>query len=95
MATSKSTGASRLGRDSGPKYLGLKVGNGESVKPGQILVRQRGTNFVAGRNVKMGGDNTLFSIVTGTVQFISKQKTRYDNSSRMVKVVEVIFLHKP
>ncbi|MBI1984791.1 MAG: 50S ribosomal protein L27 [Candidatus Wildermuthbacteria bacterium] len=89
MATSKATGSSRLGRDSGPKYLGLKVGNGEAVKPGQILVRQRGTNFKAGLNVKMGGDNTLFALKKGTVSFATTSKMSYDRSRKHIKLVRV------
>jgi large subunit ribosomal protein L27 len=55
-----------------PKYLGLKVGEGETVKPGSILVRQRGTKFKAGEGVKVGRDHTLFSIKHGKVKFSKK-----------------------
>jgi len=54
MSTSKSSGSTRLGRDSNPKYLGVKRYGGQSVKTGQIVIRQRGTKFIAGQNVKRG-----------------------------------------
>lgn len=89
MATSKATGSSRLGRDSNPKYLGIKVGDGQLVQPGQILVRQRGTSFRAGLNVNMGGDNTLFAVAKGTVRFATTSRTRFDGSHKKSKVVQV------
>lgn len=90
MATSKATGSSRLGRDSNPKYLGIKVTHGQSLKAGQILVLQRGTHFFAGKNVGMGGNNTLFALKAGTAHFAAKTKTCFDRSKKSVKVVSVI-----
>ena len=89
MATSKAAGTSRLGRDSGPKYLGIKISDGQAAKAGQILVRQRGTNFRAGKNVKMGGDNTLFALQNGTAQFAKKIRTRFDRSRKTIHVVSI------
>ncbi len=69
MAHKKGVGSSRNGRDSNPQYLGVKRYGGEFVTAGSILVRQRGTRFHAGRNVKRGGDDTLFALVDGVVTF--------------------------
>ena len=69
MAHKKAGGSSRNGRDSQSKRLGLKCFGGEAVKAGNILVRQRGTEFHAGTNVGMGRDHTLFALEGGAVQF--------------------------
>lgn len=90
MATSKATGSSRLGRDAQPKYLGVKTSNGQTVKAGQILVRQRGTHFVAGKNAKMGGDDTIFSISAGIAHFEKKIKTQFNRSHKTINLVSVI-----
>jgi large subunit ribosomal protein L27 len=72
MAHKKGVGSTKNGRDSNPKYLGVKRFGGEVVKAGNILVRQRGTKFNAGANVGMGRDHTLFALVGGTVKFQDK-----------------------
>jgi large subunit ribosomal protein L27 len=69
MAHKKAGGSTRNGRDSNPKYLGVKRYGGESVSAGNIIVRQRGTRFHAGDNVGCGRDHTLFALVDGTVRF--------------------------
>ena len=69
MAHKKGVGSSRNGRDSNPKYLGVKRYGGEAVTAGCIIVRQRGTRIHAGRNVGRGNDDTLFALVDGNVQF--------------------------
>jgi large subunit ribosomal protein L27 len=69
MAHKKGVGSSRNGRDSNPQYLGVKRYGGEHVRAGGILVRQRGTVFQPGRNVKIGRDDTLFSTIDGVVRF--------------------------
>ena len=69
MAHKKGVGSSRNGRDSNPQYLGVKRYGGERVTAGSILVRQRGTKFHPGRNVKRGGDDTLFAVADGIVKF--------------------------
>lgn len=69
MAHKKGVGSSRNGRDSNPKYLGVKRYGGEVVRAGNILVRQRGTRIHPGRNVGRGGDDTLFALVNGRVEF--------------------------
>ena len=90
MATTKSGGSTRLGRDSQPKYLGVKLFAGQEAKPGQILIRQRGTKFLPGKNVGTGKDYTLFALKQGVVQFTTKRKKGFDNSQRVVKVVHVV-----
>jgi len=74
MATKKAGGSTRNGRDSKPKYLGVKRSGGQLVGAGEILVRQRGTRFHAGEGVGLGRDHTLFARVTGFVEFITKGK---------------------
>ena len=69
MAHKKAGGSSRNGRDSNPSMLGVKKYGGEKVIAGNILVRQRGTNFAAGQNVGLGRDYTLFALIDGTVRF--------------------------
>ena len=69
MAHKKGASSSRNGRDSNPQFLGVKRFGGQTVKAGEILVRQRGTKFHPGANVGRGGDDTLFALVAGDVQF--------------------------
>ena len=76
MAHKKAGGSSRNGRDSAGRRLGLKKSGGQAAIAGNILVRQRGTTWHAGRNVGMGTDHTLFALVDGKVQFATKAKGR-------------------
>jgi len=76
MAHKKAGGSSRNGRDSEGRRLGVKKFGGEIVLPGNILVRQRGTTYHAGRNVGMGRDHTLFALVPGRVTFQAKAAGR-------------------
>ncbi len=76
MAHKKGVGSSRNGRDSNPKRLGIKKYAGQFVRAGNILVRQRGTKFHPGFNVKKGGDDTLFSLIDGVVKFERKDRRR-------------------
>ncbi|MEV0087030.1 50S ribosomal protein L27 [Saccharopolyspora sp. NPDC003752] len=69
MAHKKGASSSRNGRDSNPKYLGVKRYGGQVVKAGEILIRQRGTKFHPGLNVGRGNDDTLFALSAGTVEF--------------------------
>ena len=75
FGSKSSTG--KNGRDSNPKYLGTKVGDGEKVKTGNILVRQRGTKIWPGKNVGVGKDFTLFALSNGKVKFETRQKRKY------------------
>ena len=90
MAHTKAGGTTKLGRDSQPKYLGVKKYDGEAVKPGDILIRQRGTKFVPGQNVKLGRDYTLYSISNGFVKFQDKRKIRFDGTRRDIKIINVV-----
>ncbi len=90
MATSKATGSTRLGRDSQPKYLGIKLFAGEKVRPGMVIVRQRGTKLLPGKNVKRGADDTLYAMKEGVVNFSVKNKRKFDNSQRFARVVNVV-----
>jgi large subunit ribosomal protein L27 len=76
MAHKKGVGSSRNGRDSQAQRLGVKKFGGETVRAGNILVRQRGTKFHPGNNVGKGSDDTLFALVDGVVSFERKDKTR-------------------
>ena len=89
MAKTKAKGTTRLGRDSLPKYLGVKLYEGQKVKPGMIIVRQRGTKFLAGENVKRGADDTLYAKKAGVVKFKTKRIRRFDSSQRTTKIVNV------
>jgi large subunit ribosomal protein L27 len=84
MAHKKGVGSSRNGRDSNPKYLGVKVYGGQAIEAGNIIVRQRGTQFHAGTGVGLGRDHTLFALVDGKVEF----KVRGEKSRRYVSVVK-------
>ena len=90
MATTKSTGATKLGRDSRPKYLGVKLYAGQIAKPGMIIVKQRGTKFLAGKNVKRGSDDTLYALKEGIVEFKTKKIKLFNNSQRTAKIVNII-----
>ncbi|MBI5808694.1 MAG: 50S ribosomal protein L27 [Ignavibacteriales bacterium] len=83
MAHKKGQGSSRNGRDSNPQYLGVKAFGGEFVSAGSILVRQKGTNFHPGKNVKLAGDHSLFATIDGYVKFERKK-----NDRRFVSVEE-------
>lgn len=89
MAKTKATGATRLGRDSRPKYLGIKIPDGKRVKPGMIIVRQRGTKFLPGKNVARGSDDTLYAKKAGIVKFRTKKIRLFNNSQRLAKVVNI------
>ncbi|HEX8731214.1 MAG TPA: 50S ribosomal protein L27 [Ktedonobacterales bacterium] len=76
MAHKKGVGSSRNGRDSKPKMLGVKRFDGQIVRAGSIIVRQRGTQFRAGKNVGVGRDYTLFALVDGSVKFEWDSRTK-------------------
>lgn len=89
MSTAKSAGSTRLGRDSVSKRLGVKMFAGESVNPGNILIRQRGSKFLAGKGVKKGADDTLYSAIEGIVKFTDRNKKKFNGKRRKVKVISV------
>lgn len=76
MASKKAGGSTRNGRDSHSKRLGVKVFAGQVIRPGGIVVRQRGTEFFPGKNVRMGRDHTIYSIIEGQVAFERVNKTK-------------------
>lgn len=90
MAHKKSGGSTSLGRDSVSKRLGIKKHTGQFVKPGMILVRQRGSKYRAGQNVKKGGDDSLFAIATGKVKFSRRKIRRFDGNLKLAKFISVI-----
>ncbi len=81
MAHKKGQGSSRNGRDSNPQMLGIKLFGGQLAKPGSIVCRQRGTHWRAGRNVGIGRDWTIFSLIEGTVKF--------DQDGRRINVIPI------
>ena len=83
MAHKKGQGSSRNGRDSNPQFLGVKAYGGEKITAGSIIIRQRGTKFHPGVNVKKGKDDTLFATIDGFVKFETKR-----NDRKVVSVLE-------
>ncbi len=90
MATKKSAGSSKNLKDSQPKYLGVKRADGQAVKAGEIIVRQRGTKIEAGTGVRVGKDHTLFAVVPGVVHFRNKRKIRFNGKVVTKKAVDVV-----
>ena len=82
MSTSKSTGASRLGRDSAAQRLGVKISAGQMAKIGNIIIRQRGTRYLPGKNVKKGSDDTIYAMKNGVVKFGTKLKKLFNGTQR-------------
>ena len=78
MAHTKSAGAAKYGRDSQPKYLGVKKSDGEVVKIGDIVIRQRGTKYIPGDGIRRGGDDTLYAIRQGVVKFRTVARQKFD-----------------
>lgn len=90
MAHTKAGGTAKNLRDSNPKYLGVKRSDGQKVATGEIIVRQRGTKIMAGKNIGVGKDHTLFARVDGIVKFRSARKTNFDGRSVRRHVVDVV-----
>lgn len=90
MAHTKAGGSSKNGRDSQPKYLGVKLADGASARPGMVIVRQRGTKIEAGKNVKVGKDHTLYAMIEGLVSFRDRRKMNFDGRVVRKKVVDVL-----
>jgi large subunit ribosomal protein L27 len=89
MAHTKAGGSTRNGRDSNPKYLGVKLADGQKALGGQIIVRQRGTKIMAGQNVGVGKDHTLFALREGTIKFRSARKGNFDGTTSVRRMVDV------
>lgn len=90
MAHKKAGGSTALGRDSRSQRLGVKLQDGEYAKAGSIIIRQRGTKYRAGKNVRIGKDDTLFAAAPGLVKFATKKIRKYDNRLVAAKIVNVI-----
>lgn len=90
MASTKAGGSAKNLKTSNPKYLGVKLGNGASARPGMVIVRQRGTKIMPGTNVRVGRDHTLYSLITGKVAFSERRKTGFDGRTTRRKVVSVV-----
>ena len=90
MATKKAGGSSKNNRDSNPKYLGMKISPGGFARVGSILVRQRGSDVLPGKNVLMGRDHTLFAIKDGLVTLSYKRQIHFDNRVIKKKVMSVV-----
>ncbi len=90
MAHKKAAGTTKNGRDSNPKYLGIKIADGTKCKTGFILVRQRGSKILPGNGVGMGKDHTLFALKDGVLKMTSKRKTHFDGKTIIKKVASVI-----
>jgi large subunit ribosomal protein L27 len=90
MATRKAAGSAKNLTDSNAQYLGVKKSDGQSVIAGNIIVRQRGSRIMAGKNTAYGKDFTVYSLVDGVVKFSSKRKTHFDGTTKIKKVASVV-----
>ncbi|MFH0892670.1 MAG: 50S ribosomal protein L27 [Candidatus Falkowbacteria bacterium] len=90
MAHKLSGGSSALGRDSRGQRLGVKLSDGQYAKAGAIIIRQRGTRYHPGENVKIGKDDTLFAQVAGLVKFTTRKLKKFNNQLKTSKIVSVI-----
>jgi len=89
MSTKKAGGVAKNLTDSKPKFLGVKLYEGEKAKTGSIIVRQRGTRVLPGKNVGVGKDHTLFALKDGTIKFGQKRKNNFDGTNKVLKIVHV------
>ena len=90
MASTKAGGTAKNLNTSNPKYLGVKLADGASARPGMVIVRQRGTKILPGRGIGVGHDHTLFARIAGVVKFRSKRKTDFDGRTNVRRVVDVL-----
>lgn len=89
MATKKAGGTVKNGRDSGPRYLGVKLYAGETAKIGSIIVRQEGLNTLSGKNTALGKDYTIYATKPGIVSFGTKRKMSFNNRTKVKNIVSV------
>lgn len=89
MAHKKAAGSTQLGRDSISKRLGVKIYSGQPARAGQIIIRQRGTRYRAGENVRQGGDDTLYAAVNGMVKFAIKKVKRFTGALKRTTIVSI------
>ena len=90
MAHKKSAGTTKNDRDSQPKYLGVKINHGQKAGIGQIIVRQRGTDVMPGKNIGIGKDHTLFALKEGVIKFSTKRKVGFNGDTMRKKIVSII-----
>lgn len=90
MAHTKAGSTTKLGRDSESKRLGVKLFGGQPVRIGNIIIRQRGSKFLAGHGVKMGKDDTIFAVRDGKVKFTTSKKKTFTGHRRLIKTVHVV-----
>jgi large subunit ribosomal protein L27 len=90
MAHKKAAGTTKNGRDSNPRFLGIKLADGDTAQVGSIIVRQKGVSIIAGRNTKMGKDYTVFAVKDGKVKFATKRKLSFDSKMEKKGIVSVI-----
>jgi len=90
MAHTKAIGAGKYGKDSRPKYLGVKLSGGQAAKVGNVIIRQRGTKVVPGDGVRLGKDDTIYAVRTGRIKFTTKKILKHNGRRRLVKIVSVI-----
>ncbi len=89
MATKKAAGKTKNGRDSNPRYLGVKLYAGEKTKVGSIIIRQEGLNTLAGRNTALGKDYTIYALKEGTVAVGTKRKIGFNGKTKIKNIVSV------
>lgn len=90
MAHKKAGGSTSYGRDSHGQRLGIKLYGGEKVRPGMVIIRQRGAKYFEGENVKRGGDDTLYAMKEGVIRFRPKKQPAFTGKMRGIMVVDVI-----
>lgn len=90
MAHRKAGGTAKNLRDSNPKYLGVKLTDGQKAQSGSIIIRQRGTDVMAGTNVGIGKDHTLFALKAGTVKFGTRRKVSFNGKTVVKKTANVV-----
>ena len=90
MAHRKAGGTARNLKDSNPKYLGVKIADGQTAKTGMVILRQRGTKIIAGVNVGVGKDHTLFALTNGMVAFKNIRKRNFDGRFKVRKQVSIV-----
>lgn len=90
MSHKKAGGSTHLGRDSKAKRLGIKVHDGQVVRAGMVIIRQRGTKIHLGKNVTKGADDTVYASVSGKVKFTIAKRTRFDGTRKITKYVNVV-----
>lgn len=89
MAHKKAGGSTQLGRESESKRLGVKVYGGQSVRAGQVIIRQRGTRYRPGEGVRIGGDDTLYAVIDGLVQFSRRKLHNFTGRLKRATVISV------